>query len=100
MVDISDKFGVETMSAAEYADKEKYVVSKCRCSECPTYVGGDKPIGYCYPPIGTSKVIKVEKECICKTCPIYQEYELDHTFYCTRCSQVCQAHKAESAVGP
>ncbi len=95
-----DPFGVEEMSKEEYASRHAYVIGKCLCSKCPTYVKGDSPVGYCFPLIGTSKNIKWEKDCICETCPIYNEYELTHTFYCTRCSQVCQAYKAEVAAEP
>lgn len=95
-----DPFGVEEMSKEEYAARHASVIGKCLCSKCPTYVKDDSPVGYCYPLIGTSKNIKWEKECVCETCPIYNEYELTHTFYCTRCSQVCQAYKAEVAAEP
>ncbi len=90
-----DKFGVETMEEAEYRNRQDYVVKNCKCAKCPTYIAGDAPIGYCFPLIGTSKKIQWEKECVCETCPIYKEYGLTHTFYCTRCSQVCQTLKTE-----
>lgn len=90
-----DRFGVETMEEAEYRKKQDYVVKNCKCATCPTYVAGDAPVGYCYPLIGTSKKIQWEKGCVCETCPIYKEYDLTHTFYCTRCSQVCQTLKTE-----
>jgi len=96
-VNSADNFGVEEMSEAEYAKRQAYVVKKCLCNKCPTFVKGDEMIGFCFPVIGTSKVIHHEESCICGTCPIYDEYELNHTFYCTRCSQVCQTHKVESA---
>lgn len=98
-VSVFDNFGVEGMSREEYATKQKYVLSKCLCPKCPTYIQGDNPIGYCFPLVGTSDKIKWEKECICETCPIYKEYELTHTFYCTRCSQVCQSYKMEVGGG-
>lgn len=92
-----DSFGVTVIDKAEYAKKQDYVIKNCKCSGCPTYVAGDKPIGYCFPLIGTSAKITVEKDCVCSTCAIYKEYELNHTFYCTRCSQVCQMLKIEGA---
>ncbi len=100
MVSKFDNFGVEEMDKEEYANKQAYVIKGCKCSECPTYVSGDTPTGYCFPLNGTSKKITNEEQCICQTCPIYKEYELTHTFYCTRCSQVCQAYKGEALVGP
>ncbi|MBI3399688.1 MAG: DUF2769 domain-containing protein [Deltaproteobacteria bacterium] len=101
MVKISefDSFGVEDLSREEYLKKQGYIIKNCKCPKCPTFVAGDNPIGYCFPLVGTSQKIHLEKDCICETCPIYKEYELTHTFYCTRCSQVCQAHKAEVAAG-
>lgn len=101
MVKISDfdNFGVEDLSDKEFQERQKYVLSKCKCPGCPTYVKGDTPYGYCYPPIGTSSKIKKEVNCVCTSCPVYKEYELTHTFYCTRCSQVCQAFKAEAGGG-
>lgn len=90
-----DRFGVETMEEVEYRKRQDYVVKNCKCAKCPTYIAGDAPVGYCFPLIGTSKKIQWEKECVCETCPIYGEYDLTHTFYCTRCSQVCQTLKTE-----
>ena len=95
-----DSFGVEDMGKEEYKEKQTYVINSCKCKECPTYVSGDNPTGYCFPLIGTSEKIHHEEKCICGTCPIYKEFELNHTFYCTRCSQVCQSHKGEALVGP
>jgi hypothetical protein len=95
-----DRFGEEGMSKEEYAKKQDYVLSKCKCPGCPTFVKGDNPAGaYCFPLVGTSKAIQWEKNCVCATCPIYKEYELEHTFYCTRCSQLCQTYKKEIGSG-
>ncbi|HBG45664.1 MAG TPA: hypothetical protein DDW94_01580 [Deltaproteobacteria bacterium] len=92
-----DRFGVTVINQDEYERKQAYVIKHCKCQGCPTYVAGDAPTGYCFPTIGTSDKIHYEKECICKTCQIYKEYELNHSFYCTRCSQVCQTMKTEGA---
>lgn len=101
MVKVSqfDNFGIESMGKAEYEEKQSSVLSLCKCPKCPTYVKGDSPYAYCFPLIGTSKKIQFEKDCICETCPVYSEYELTHTYYCTRCSQLCQTYKAEAAAG-
>lgn len=92
-----DRFGVMVIDKSEYERKQAYVVKNCKCPGCPTYVAGDAMPGYCFPTIGTSDSIKSEKDCICGICPVYKEYELNHTFYCTRCSQVCQGLKIEGA---
>lgn len=93
-----DAFGVTEIDKAAYDKKYAYVTQNCKCKGCPTYVPGDAKIGFCFPLIGTSEKIQKEKDCICGTCPIYKEYELNHTFYCTRCSQVCQTNKSEGAM--
>ncbi|MBI5888442.1 MAG: DUF2769 domain-containing protein [Deltaproteobacteria bacterium] len=94
-----DKFGVENLEEADFKKRQDYILKNCRCTKCPTYVQGDAPTGYCYPAFGTSKQIHWEKECVCKTCSIFKEYELTHSFYCTRCSQFCQGLKIEVAGG-
>ncbi|MCR4287909.1 MAG: DUF2769 domain-containing protein [Deltaproteobacteria bacterium] len=98
-LDRIDKFGVETMSKVDYLKKQDYVVKNCKCTGCPTYVKGDKSAGFCFPFIGTSSVIQKEKDCVCETCPVYEEHELSHMYYCTRCSQVCQSLKTEGGTG-
>jgi len=95
-----DNFREENLSDEEYIKRQGYVLSKCKCPGCPTFVKGDNPEGaYCFPLVGTSKTIHWEKECVCATCPIYKEYELEHTFYCTRCSHLCQTYKKEIGSG-
>ncbi len=97
-LDSYDNFGVEKMTKAEHAEKQEKVLAVCKCKGCPSYVEGDNPSGaYCFPLIGTSKAIQWEKDCICGTCPVYKEYELDHNHYCTRCSQFCQSLQTLSA---
>jgi hypothetical protein len=96
-LDMYDNFGIESMTGAEHAERQAYVDNSCKCRGCPTYVEGDSIAGYCFPLIGTSKAIQWEKECICGTCPIYAEYELNHNHYCTRCSQHCQSIKTLDA---
>ncbi|MBI5756574.1 MAG: DUF2769 domain-containing protein [Nitrospirae bacterium] len=102
MIELSDfdRFGVEGMTKEEYIEKQEDVVKNCLCMKCPTYVKGDAPTGYCFPLVGTSRIIHAEKNCICETCPVYKENELDHTFYCTRCSELCQTQKKQVLSGP
>ncbi len=95
-----DNFGEEEMSNEVYKEKYAYVAENCKCSECPSYVEGDDMPAFCFPLGGTSKVIKAEKGCICDTCPISVEFELNHAHYCTRCSQLCQTYKDNVSVGP
>lgn len=94
-----DNFGVEDMDAAQTKERQAYVLERCKCEGCPSFVQGDEFAGFCFPAFGTSDVIKHEKDCLCRSCPVYGEYELNHTFYCTRCSQHCQAFKSEVGGG-
>ena len=95
-----DKFGIDKIGREDYLKKQSLVTKACKCAGCPSFVKGDAvPGGYCYPLIGTSKVIQWEKDCICASCSIYKEYDLTHTHYCTRCSSVCQSMKGEGGLG-
>ncbi len=95
-----DKFGVEHMDPEQSKREQAYVIEQCKCQTCHNYVEGDSPIGYCQPLNGTSKKIHWENyDCMCETCPIYEEYALDRSHYCTRCSQFCQTFKEEAGAG-
>lgn len=94
-----DKFGVEDMEKSKYGSKHAELMEQCLCNDCPSFVKGDSAQAYCFPMIGTSDVIHKENGCSCSTCPVYKEYDLNHSFYCTRCSQVCQSYKAEVGSG-
>lgn len=95
-----DNFGVEDMSKEAYRQKYAEILALCKCKECPSYVEGDDNTAFCFPLRGYSKVIKIEKGCICDSCPVKAEFELtDHAHYCTRCSQLCQSYKAEAGGG-
>ena len=93
-----DNFGIEAMTKEEHAENLKKVLKECKCKGCPSFVEGDDPAGaYCFPLVGTGKAIQREKDCVCSTCSVYQEYELNHNHYCTRCSEFCQSLKTYSA---
>jgi len=100
LYDSMDKFDINSMTPEEHRKKQEYVVSKCKCKSCPTYVEGDDTIGYCFPMIGTSKNIKWEKDCICTSCDIWKEYALEHTHYCTRCSELSQIMQSQVSDEP
>jgi len=63
----------------------------CICEACPTYAGGDKPIGYCV--TGKSRKITSEVSCICTGCPAYAALRLSRMFYCTRGTEPAQKKK-------
>lgn len=83
---------------AMIADMEKKlpeVTKMCVCMNCPTYVKGDKPIAYCHPLVGKSKVIEKEKGCICGSCPVYKKMKMTKGYYCTRKSEMEQKMAAK-----
>ncbi len=56
---------------------------KCGCPYCPSYphdCSGD--VLYCA--TGKSRCEIHANDCICNTCPIYYEYELDGIYYCNK----------------
>ncbi|MFC2155981.1 DUF2769 domain-containing protein [Acidobacteriota bacterium] len=66
------------------------VLKMCVCPKCPSYVKGDKPVGYCHPLVGKSKLIEKEKGCICGSCPVYKKMKMTKGYYCTRKSEMEQ----------
>ncbi|MDH4226229.1 MAG: DUF2769 domain-containing protein [Deltaproteobacteria bacterium] len=94
-----DRFGVENMGKEEFTAAQERIMQLCKCPSCPTYVKGDKPYGYCFPVIGTSSMIKKEVDCKCFGCDVYKDYSLDNSYFCTRCSQLCQTFKKEAGGG-
>ncbi|MEE9224373.1 MAG: DUF2769 domain-containing protein [Thermoplasmata archaeon] len=79
------------MGPEEMEQKKQMVLSMCTCRNCPSYLEGDEPIGYCFPTIGKSKRITEEKGCICADCPVYEKIELKNLYYCTRDSEKVQS---------
>jgi len=53
-----DNFNIEGMSREGHQKKQTYVLSKCKCRECPSYVEGDKETAYCFPLFETGSFIK------------------------------------------
>ena len=57
--------------------------NKCHCKVCPSYpykCGGE--VLYCSK--GPSKCDVSPQTCICDTCPIYYEYDLEGNYYCDK----------------
>lgn len=68
-------------------EREKMVLEKCICGDCPSYFdcskeGGKEEFGFCYHTIGKSQCITEEKGCICEDCPVYGELDLENLYYC------------------
>jgi hypothetical protein len=71
-------------------------LSMCICMYgCPTYrdcskEGGKRERAFCFPAIGKSRCIKIEKGCICGGCPVHKKMGFKQMFYCTKGSEVQQ----------
>jgi len=76
-------------------------LGKCQCMKCPTYtfmckvksapgnimammgdIGKKDHMEAMYCAFDKSKCIEEEKGCICMTCAIFSEYNLDKAYYC------------------
>lgn len=81
--------------------KTKKNLKKCLCMKCPTYtfmckmlnmpgnimammsdIGKKNHIEAMYCAFDKSKCITEEKGCICMTCALFKEYNLDKAYYC------------------
>jgi hypothetical protein len=56
----------------------------CICGECPTYYSCGEKIAFCMPEARKSQCINSEYGCICPGCPVQEEMNFTHEFYCTR----------------
>ena len=64
---------------------------RCICPQCPSYKecsGDTRERAFCS--VERSKCIREEKGCICSTCPLTLELNLQHSSYCTRGSEAQQ----------
>lgn len=52
---------------------------KCICSQCPTYLEGDKGF-YCS--LDKSDIELEDRGCICGECPLWGEYNLSEGYFC------------------
>ena len=56
----------------------------CTCRMCPTYYACGEKIAFCMPEARKSQCIKIESGCICPGCPVQEEMNFKHEFYCVR----------------
>lgn len=52
---------------------------QCICGQCPSYPGKE-PWLYCAR--GKSPQTVNQQGCLCPGCPVQQQYDLDHLYYC------------------
>lgn len=81
--------------------RTKENLQKCQCMKCPTYtfmckvksmpsnimammsdIGKKDHMEAMYCAFDKSKCIDEEKGCICMTCELFKEYNLDKAYYC------------------
>jgi hypothetical protein len=70
----------------------KKAVGLCICGMCPSFVDCKEEIAFCLAAAGTSGCIKEEQGCLCPGCPVQEEGNFQHTYYCTRGSEAGQSH--------
>jgi hypothetical protein len=66
--------------------------ARCLCRMCPSFVDCSETVAYCLAETGTSGCIKSEQGCLCPGCPVQDEGNFQHVYYCTRGSEAGQSH--------
>ena len=64
----------------------------CICRMCPSFVECKEEIAFCLADTTLSVCIKEEQGCLCPGCPVQEEENFQHVFYCTRGSQTEHSH--------
>jgi len=77
----------DKISPKKVEKKKKEIIDLCICRQCPTYVEGAEPTGYCFPYVGKNEKIKKEQGCICPTCPVTEKMGFKNAYYCTKGSE-------------
>jgi len=62
----------------------KKAIGLCLCGMCPSFVDCSEEIAYCLAEKGISGCIKDEQGCLCPGCPVQDEGNFQHAYYCTR----------------
>jgi hypothetical protein len=70
----------------------KKEITRCLCRMCPSFVDCGETIVFCLAETGTSGCIKEEQGCLCPGCPVQDEGNFQHVYYCTRGSEAGQSH--------
>jgi hypothetical protein len=65
----------------------KKAIGLCLCGMCPSFVDCSEEIAYCLAGQGTSGCIKKEQGCLCPGCPVQEEENFQHVYYCIRGSE-------------
>lgn len=65
----------------------KEAIDLCYCRMCASYVECEEDVAFCLTEAGHSKCIEREKGCICPGCPVQDQMELKHAYYCIRGSE-------------
>jgi Protein of unknown function (DUF2769) len=71
---------------------KKEGIGLCICRICPSFVDCKEEIAFCLAEKGTNGCIKEEKGCLCPGCPVQEEEDFQHVYYCTRGSETGQSH--------
>jgi len=56
----------------------------CICGICPSYFDCGEKLAFCMYETGKSHCIRTESGCVCPGCPVQEEMNYQHVYYCTR----------------
>lgn len=59
----------------------------CLCKSCPSYFECGDKVAYCVDDGGKSQCIKNQAGCVCPGCPVQQEMNYAHIYYCINGSE-------------
>jgi hypothetical protein len=63
----------------------------CICRMCPSYLDCNEDIAFCLAAGGASGCITKEQGCLCPGCPVQEQENFQHVYYCIRGSERVQS---------
>lgn len=62
----------------------------CTCRICSSFKDCGESIAYCLTDTGHSACIQKEMGCLCPGCPVLEEEDFSHVYFCTRGNEALQ----------
>jgi hypothetical protein len=73
--------------------ERKTATGLCLCRMCPSFVDCKEDIAFCLDETGTSGCIKKEQGCLCPGCPVQEQEDFQHVYYCVRGNEAGQSRE-------
>lgn len=69
----------------------KEAIGLCICRLCPSFIDCNEEIAFCLDDKGTSGCIRKEQGCLCPGCPVQENENFQHVYYCIRGNEQAQS---------